>query len=212
MYLKSCTWWWDYKFRVATSLKLFISHVIAPLPPGYLNSLLYLSLRMKSSHLKIITASSVLCPEMTTHFSPSLLLSMAEKPQTHLLWDPDTEKLFILKKSFRPHQFLHCFSLRVLEGAARLCNFTGQFPVAFGDEALLNISLQVVRAGHSGNRGSSARLVLEKLCVCIREWDALASGPEEKEKEKMGNPGENWGLQSWRGLTLVKKKCPQLVG
>lgn len=102
MYLKSCTWWWDYKSRVATSLKLFISHVIALLPPGYLNSLLYLSLRMKSSHLKIITASSVLCPEMTTHFSPSLLLSMAEKAQTHLLWDPDTEKLFILRNLLGP--------------------------------------------------------------------------------------------------------------
>lgn len=79
MYLKSCTWRWDYKSRVATSLKLFIPHVIALLPPGYLNSLLYLSLWMKSSHLKIITASSVLCPKMTSHTFLHLIAQHGKK-------------------------------------------------------------------------------------------------------------------------------------
>lgn len=170
---------------------------------------------MKFSHLKIITASSVPCTEMTTHTFHLLYCSTwQKKAQTHLLWDPDTEKLFIFKKPFRLCQFLHCFSGWVMGGAARLCHFSEQFPIAFGDKALLNTSLQVVRAGHSESRGSSAGLVLEKVCVCIKEWDALASGPEVKagEKEKVRKPGENWGLQSWRGITLVKNKCPQLVG
>lgn len=173
MHLKSCLWRWDYKSRVATSLKLFISHVIALLPPGYLNSLLYLSLWMKSSHLKIVTASSVPCPEMTTHTFLHLYFSTwQKKAQAHLLRDPDTEKLFIFLKSFRPHQFLHCFPLGVLGGASRLCHFSARFPIAFGDKALLNTSLLVARAGHSGSGGSSAG---EGVCVhqgmrCSGPW------------------------------------------
>lgn len=85
-HLKSCAWRWDYKSRVTTSLKLFISCVIALLPPGYLNSLLYLSLWM-SPHLKIITASSVPCPEMTAHTFLRLYCSAQQKKPGPISWE-----------------------------------------------------------------------------------------------------------------------------
>lgn len=76
-------------------------------------------------------------------------------------------------------------------GAARPCHFSVQFPIAFGGKALLNTSC---RWGGQGTvkAGAAVLGLCWRRCVCIREWGALASGPEVKaeEKEKVGKAGE----------------------
>lgn len=174
LHLKSCVWRWDHKSRVTTSLKLFISRVIAPLPPGYLNSWLYLSLWIKPPRLKTITASSVRCPEMTAHTFPHLYCAARQnnqEPSPESYWEHDAERLW------------------VLEVAARLCCFSAVFITAFGDVAVLGAFPWAVAPG-----AAAAGLELEKVQGCTKEWAAVACSGVGKGSEV--TEGEKWQWES----------------
>lgn len=151
-HLKSCVWRWDYKSRVTISLKLFISCVIALLPPGYFNSLLYLSLWMKSPHLKIITASSRCALRWPLILFSISIAQHGKKKPGHISWEllgplhrESTLCLYLLGLTNSVLFFIRSAGKCCLGDAVSQHNFS------FGNPAVLHTSLWAVSAGCSGS-------------------------------------------------------------